>query len=744
MPTTLEQADIIKKVIQFKKNIVIIAKAGCGKTATLLLLAEHFPSDAKIILITYNKKLRKDTIKRASALGLDDRIECHTFHSLTLAYYLNVKERNDFRDSLIHDSLSKNLKSQCQVSLKHVSAVFLDECQDISEESGELVKKFVKDIYISSLQKPQLVICGDPFQRIYPFRKTTLDYILQPDKHFSSLVTDSKFETCRLSHSFRITPPMATWINQYLNPKHLEEFFAPEKWSEIKEQLLSWWGDGIHSAKPLTTLDGEKINYPPVGYLTLKNWDFKKLALQIKPYYDQYKMSEITLLSFSSKTKNAPVYKLINAITDFAKPKQINWIYYFNDQEEEEKENKNPSILLDNPIASSIHQQRGIDNKVVIVFGLDAFFEKCSENILDLFCLNYVAATRGWEKLIIIQCHKEPFLTVRKAQLSKSPKNKKKVTMSSNIELFYKRALRYKKNGLKISDMYAFVPYDAKLDQQFTEMIQIYKLPPAEMKVSVLDEKLGAGENLSKLYTLAIELALYSFLQNLSFIQSFSFFAFATSELKEISDFLHTNKNKSIWIDRINHLVDWPFLIQVANASQTLNSKLLYKWRRLKNYENWVPSSFLQSILTNCIKLVNHLYPQISFKFHFYSPILHSFCFETSSSSTIKFNLHQEVYFQTNNAFLYFNLNFNNSQQTDNLENLVAFATSALYHLENPIQTKLTYILNPQLGTISKMVAPFGQAEKKEYLLACIARKLDIPQTYLSVFTNPLRKKKES
>ena len=379
---TPEQIHIIEKVIKEEKNIVIIAKAGCGKTGTLLLLAEKFPLQKKIILITYNKKLRKESIKRAALLNLNERLECHTFHSLTLAYYLNIKERNDFRDSLIHDALSKQLKSQCQFALKQVVAVFLDECQDISEDSAQLVKKFLKDICTYTLNKPQLVICGDPFQRIYPFRKTTLDYILHPDTHFNSLVKENpnsnsstKFETCRLSQCFRITPPMANWINQYMNPKFLEEFFPREKWLQIKDQLIHWWGDGIHSAKPLGK------TYQPVTYLHLTNWDFKKLAFQVKPYYDQYKASEITLLSFSSKTKNAPVYKLINAITELAKPKQMNWTYYFNDNdlenETEVDEEKKALNLKNNPIASSIHQHRGIDNKVIIVFGLDAFFEKC-------------------------------------------------------------------------------------------------------------------------------------------------------------------------------------------------------------------------------------------------------------------------------------------------------------------------------------------------------------------------------
>ena len=498
---TKEQESIIKKVNEEKKNILIIAKAGCAKTSTLFFVAEKLQK--KILLITYNKKLRKDSIKQARDLNLEDKVECHTFHSLALKYYLNKEERNDFGDSLIHDALNRKGKKE-NMNFNSVNAVFIDECQDLTLDLANFLNKVFQDIYQDTQEKPLVIICGDPFQRIYPFRKTSLTYLMNPEKYFGSFIqNEGKFEMHTLSYCFRITPPMASWINQYMHPKFLQDFYPEAKWKELHDQFLTWWGEGIHSAKPRGV-------YAPVTYMKVKNWnDFTRVALELQPYYDQYDPELISLLAFSGKSKNAPVYKLINALTELDKTKKINWAYFFNeiDQDQITDEEKFQESTKGKRIASTIHKYRGIDNKVIIVFGLDGFLEKMSQDIFDLFCLNYVAVTRACEKLIVIQCYKEPFLTIRKAiefddildnyatnntsiittltpnnnkKKRKRESKKKQKKVLSFVDQICQRILRYKKNGLRISDMYAFVPYDPFLDQQDIDISISCYLPEIE------------------------------------------------------------------------------------------------------------------------------------------------------------------------------------------------------------------------------------------------------------------------
>ena len=167
------------------------------------------------------------------------------------------------------------------------------------------------------------------------------------------------------------------------------------------------------------------------------------------------------------------------------------------------------------------------------------------------------------------------------------------------------------------------------------------------------------------LYVLALELALASYLTNSLYVPSYySVFRQSYSqeiELKEIIKFLDKNKITCIWnitnkdIARSENfsstggtvhsglkknekipLVNWSLLVQIANAYRSLSNKLLYKWRQLENYDQWVPKEFLQTMLERSIQLLENLYSDKiisnlknnSKLFQFYSKLSHPIHFK--------------------------------------------------------------------------------------------------------------------
>ena len=80
-----EQKDIIDK---FKdNNIVVDYVAGIGKTTTNLYIAKHF-AKSKILLLTYNSKLKLETRNRVETLKIKN-LETHSYHSFCVKYYIS-------------------------------------------------------------------------------------------------------------------------------------------------------------------------------------------------------------------------------------------------------------------------------------------------------------------------------------------------------------------------------------------------------------------------------------------------------------------------------------------------------------------------------------------------------------------------------------------------------------------------------------------------------------------------------
>ena len=352
-PISDEQLDIIKN-IESNNNIIVDAVSGSGKTSSNLHIAKHF-KQYNILLLTYNSKLKIETAEKAEKLGLIN-LEVRSYHSFCCAYYNHKCHTDSIMRKIISEDTSP--KRDFKYDL-----IVLDEAQDITE----LYYKLVCKIYKNNL-KPITQIClfGDKFQSIFAFNGADERYIVYADNLFK--LNNLSWKRCNLSTSFRITKEMALFVNKCLL-----------KYDRIISNKIS-------TKKPRYIICNIFSSIP---------------MKEIRYYFDLgYKPSDIFILSPSIRGSSNPARLLANKLSEM----KIKIYVPINDDEKLDDD-----ILKDKMVFSSYHQVKGLERKVVIVFGIDAeYFKYYGKNLPNDICPNviYVAATRASEHLSIMVSNK--------------------------------------------------------------------------------------------------------------------------------------------------------------------------------------------------------------------------------------------------------------------------------------------------------------------------------------------------
>src|SRR3989304_5306863 len=135
-----EQQDIIQKINN--NNVIIDSVAGSGKTTTSLHIALNYPTK-KILLLTYNSRLKSETRTKNTALCLQNRIEenmeVHSYHSFNTTNYDN----SNYTDLGILNTIRDKKPI---INKKSYDIIILDESQDITET----YYRFICKIYIDT------------------------------------------------------------------------------------------------------------------------------------------------------------------------------------------------------------------------------------------------------------------------------------------------------------------------------------------------------------------------------------------------------------------------------------------------------------------------------------------------------------------------------------------------------------------------------------------------------------------
>lgn len=344
-----------------KNNVLVDSVAGCGKTTTSLGICKKY-NNKKILIVTYNSKLRLETRDRAAKHNIKN-CEIHTYHSLCTRYY---------RPSPTDDGISKVCTEAIPagVEVPKFDIIILDEQQDMDNICFTFIVKFIHE----NMSNPRIVVLGDMNQSIYGFKGADYRYLTEAPNLFGRFTNDP-WVKLDIHESFRVTESIARFVNQ---------------------QLIN--SNRIYSAK-----QGTSVKY--VVYDAFRRGGIiRKLINQIK---SKYKPEDVFILSFSirAKDRRAPVKIVENMLVDEGIPC---YVPINDDQELDENCMKNKVTF------SSFHQAKGRERKLVILMGFDegtfSYYTKIRESpessIINAY---YVACTRASEELYLMHHYNKDF-----------------------------------------------------------------------------------------------------------------------------------------------------------------------------------------------------------------------------------------------------------------------------------------------------------------------------------------------
>lgn len=276
-----EQKLIRDNIIDF--DLIVEAVAGAGKTTAALLVAQHWQNskNGSSVMLTYNKRLKDETVKVATEADIRE-LEVHTLHSFCWKFYPG--ECSD--DNRMSEIIEKKMRPKAHGAKKpnfNPTLFIFDEAQDFNELYFRLVIKILEDFNPNA----RIMILGDRFQMIYGYREADWRFFGLFDELLPKRLggKSRQWKRLPLTTSYRLHVHMANFVNHVLLHQELiQPFRAVHEWY-----------------RPVYVWDNP---------FSIPLW--KKLHKIIRGYID----SEIFVLSYSVKTKDSPIRRFANWLSD--------------------------------------------------------------------------------------------------------------------------------------------------------------------------------------------------------------------------------------------------------------------------------------------------------------------------------------------------------------------------------------------------------------------------------------------
>lgn len=356
-PASREQTNIIL-AISAGKNVITNSVAGSGKTTTIMHVAMAVTagdSPREVLVLTYNRKLRHETIARASRAGIP--LEIHTYHSFAVKY---------LSSACINDrGMIGAIDGEWRRELPHWDLIVIDEAQDMTTLYYRLVRKIV-----AGYPMIQYCIIGDDKQSIYDFNNADSRFILLADQLYNSHL---EWERITLSTSYRVNSTHAAFVNKCL----------------LGYEKICAWNTGKHKPR----------------YIIANLFDPNVLYNELQYYYALgYTNGDIFVIAPSVRSLLSPVRLFANLASTRGVP-----IFVPNSDDEQIDE----SILGNKLVFSTFHQVKGLERKAVIVCGFDStYFDFFKRGQPHDQCPNeiYVATTRALELMSVFHHYENNFL----------------------------------------------------------------------------------------------------------------------------------------------------------------------------------------------------------------------------------------------------------------------------------------------------------------------------------------------
>jgi hypothetical protein len=345
-----EQSEIIKTVLS-KKNCLVDAVAGSGKTTTVMGLAETDTSK-QILQITYNRHLKDEVKEKAKTLT---NMTVYTYHGLCVKYYNNKAHTDAFMKLVLHKD------TKVRHTIPDFDILVIDEAQDMNLLFFHFIRKFLRDY-----GKPvTILVLGDKYQSINEFRGA--------DRRFLTLAADlyknyGEFVNLTLKTSYRLTNQIASFINSHM----------------------------LGESRIHTVRDG-----PRVEFMRNSVWTCDRIIEKVVKLLDskRYLPGDIFILAGTTRSKRdvlLPTNYLEQALVSRKIP-----CFGTNDDEE-----LSTNLTDGKVVFSTIHQSKGRERPIVIVYGFDSnWFSFFGRDLNRKLCPSelYVATTRASELLMLIE-----------------------------------------------------------------------------------------------------------------------------------------------------------------------------------------------------------------------------------------------------------------------------------------------------------------------------------------------------
>lgn len=198
MQLTSQQQDILNEFVN-GQNLVVAARAGCGKTTMALELMWRM-EDVNTLVLMFNKKICEEWSEKTAALKC---VVPHTLDSFVYHFY-DENCTNDFEGTMANIIA---LDTAPKKSFRF-ERLIVDEAQDFNPMTIAFLKKVLKDNEIIS--QVQFCIFGDVHQCIYQFRSSNNDLLLKTNE-----ILHADFKDMLLSKTFRCAKNICDAVNKH-------------------------------------------------------------------------------------------------------------------------------------------------------------------------------------------------------------------------------------------------------------------------------------------------------------------------------------------------------------------------------------------------------------------------------------------------------------------------------------------------------------------------------------------------
>lgn len=430
-------------------NVKITAVPGAGKSRVLLEACKSF-TNGILIILAYNHDLCEETKNKIIEEGLEDQVICMTFHGLATYCIMPT-----YDDTALFDAI-EGVESG-EITVQHVisvAGVLIDEAQDFRPSFLRLLK-LVLDIK----NDVQYMVVGDPNQMLYTYDiedPANIDFLTQPHLYFAS---NREWRRVEFHKTHRLTPPMARFASAV-------------------------FGINVVSAK-----EESIMRHDPVSIITMNLWKSGPVMEQL---VNGLNMQKVIIL-VPKKKNNGPLRAAINYLS--SKGKKI-YLHGFDGQD---VRIKNKKLCI-----GTWHSSKGTEQELVIVLGVNNDVESNP-------C--FVAVTRSFQKLVVIQDEENPHINLLNALkrmdlndllLCQRTKNLMKCSLTPRPKYKFniKDAVTYSLDNLRLQGTGRWVR-----KHQYIDNIVMNDIMCEDEKTDIVCLNNGTHEDVSDIYVYACAMA---------------------------------------------------------------------------------------------------------------------------------------------------------------------------------------------------------------------------------------------